>query len=553
MTTKFTGSLRLIMAVGVMLAIIIPGYLNRSAWIILLATPAFVVIYALGKLAAWKLAWRLGGLKSILLAILTTLPIQLILVAVLYLIGLGASMLVGASTGIQPLTSTDIVTAAILFLFALAVSTLINVIEAKAEGDAPDPIKPQESVSLLKDEQQPMPNEDLELDIDPRPLTPQNFYLSRGYWKCDALYDALEGRGQPVAKKPEAAGEEAISTAEARLGFKLPAGLRDLYKVLDGGYVGEMYVPLQAKPGPVYEDWRGAFSIDYSSLVSLDKLGTVKEHYEAFTDDPDEMPAHADRMVVLQARYQDMTLLDYSDGPEPRVRLVDFDDYADRSTDVEFPDFDSFFQALRRPHEEKRISGDRLLASRKKPVSEYMPAQQPSEFWRSDVHVFTNIAKSRDDGSEPKQKADDDLIAETELRLGVILPPVLADFWRHRNGGALSAQHFQISRDGEPYEEVELPEQLMPMEYFATLAEVSDRISYPDGEVPLRDRHQGAERLVILQAKDREALLLDYRGNAAEPAVLIVNDIESKGLASATRVDSVTRLLQGLRAWKSSR
>lgn len=70
-----------------------------------------------------------------------------------------------------------------------------------------------------------------------------------------------------------------IAAAETRLGVRLPDTLRALYRKLNGGYVGWLYVPLVPNPAPAYDDWRGAFSIDYSSLASLDELRTVAEHY----------------------------------------------------------------------------------------------------------------------------------------------------------------------------------------------------------------------------------------------------------------------------------
>lgn len=554
MTTRLSGSLRMFMGVVIVLAVVVAGFLNRSAWLILLATPVFTALYALGKWDSWKRAWRTGGAKAIIIAILMTLPIQLILVGILFLIGLGASMLMGTSSDLQQLTSADVVAAVTLFLVAVGISSFINVLETRAAGDAPRQtigFDMADDAGDVAGQENRYREDDAELDIDPRPLTPQTFYIARGYWKRDALFDALQGRGEPVVRKREAASEGDILAAEQRLGVRLPDSLRDLYKMMDGGYVGWMYVPLKADPGPFYDDWRGAFSIDYSSLNSLHQLRTVKDHYEDFTDDPDEMPANADKLVMLQARYQDMTLLDYSQGPEARVRVVDFDERPEQSTAVEFPDFDRFFAALRREYPEKVTTGDRLLAYRKKPVADYMPAQQPSEFWRADPHVFANIAASRKDGSEPKKKADDDLVVATQARLGVTLPPVLVDLWRYQNGGVLAARHLQISKSDAPYDECELPEQLMPMEYFATLADVSDRITYPEGETPLRERHPGAERLVVLQAKDGEALLLDYRGNTLEPGVLLVEDLDNKHLASAKRVNSFALLLERVRGWQA--
>jgi hypothetical protein len=64
---------------------------------------------------------------------------------------------------------------------------------------------------------------------------------------------------------------------------------------------------------------------DIAHLSPLKKLRTVRAHCEDFTDDPDDLPAHADKLLMLQARYGDMTLLDYSRPGEPQVSIVDFD------------------------------------------------------------------------------------------------------------------------------------------------------------------------------------------------------------------------------------
>jgi hypothetical protein len=50
---------------------------------------------------------------------------------------------------------------------------------------------------------------------------------------------------------------------------------------------------------------------DVAHLSPLKKLRTVR--------------AHADKLLVLQARHGDMTLLDYSRPGEPQVSIVDFD------------------------------------------------------------------------------------------------------------------------------------------------------------------------------------------------------------------------------------
>ena len=291
------------------------------------------------------------------------------------------------------------------------------------------------------------PTDEVELDIDPRPLTPETFFKSPGYWRPDPLREALEGRGKRVAKPALAASDAEIAAAEERIGFRLPQGLRALYRMLDGGYVGALYVPLKMDPGPVHDDWRGAFSIDYSSLSPLKNLRTVRAHYEDFTDDPDDMPAQADTLLVLQARYGDMTLLDYSRSGEPQVSIVDFDRHGDLA-DITFETFDAFFRALRRPKEERPHPFNRELF-RSKPLGGLPRDGRATAFWGDGNHPFVNMAKGRDDGWHPKAMADEALINETEERIGAKLPEAIKELWRAKNGGDVAYRFLEDGPDRE--------------------------------------------------------------------------------------------------------
>ena len=330
-----------------------------------------------------------------------------------------------------------------------------------------------------------------ELVIDPTPLILDTFFKGPGYWWDNAARQALENLRTPVVKQPLVAREDMIAAAEERLGVRLPETLRALYRIMNGGYVGWLYVPLKADPKPVYDDWRGAFSIDYSSLAPLERLRTVAEHYADFTDDPDEIPADADRLIVLQARYGDMTLLDYSRGPQPRVLIGDYDRVDEDPVDIAFENFDTFFAALRRD----RPDDDR--APRQGAAPDAVP------FWGvAAPHAFHANAIRREDGSEPKLVADDALVAETQTRLGVTLPASLVTSWREKNGGGVSSRFL---------DDVEIIHFPLPLEYFVSLADLSDRIVFPPGEVPWKERYSGTDRLIVIEADRRRAVLLDYR------------------------------------------
>ncbi|WP_422096790.1 SMI1/KNR4 family protein [Variovorax sp.] len=530
--------LRIAMGLLIVLAMGTAGWLHRSPWIVLLATPLFTVLYALGKWNAWTLAWRLGGAQRIALSALVTLPIQAVLAGVFYLLGLGLSMLLAPAATIAAFSGADAQWAAALFVLAVAVSAAI----IRLEAAAPEPVAATPSPASPAAEAEP------ELDIDPTPLDRDTFFESPGYWRTNAAREALAQRGAPVEKPPFAASEAMIEAAEARLGFRLPDTLRALYGRMNGGYVGWLYVPLKRDAGPFHDDWRGAFSIDYSSLATLAELRTVAEHYEDFTHDPEDVPAGADKLVVLQARYGDMTLLDYTRGPQARVLIADFDRQPGvEPVDIAFESFDHFFAALRRVRPERGVA--RTVARDLGPPLGEAPEQwRASMFWgEAQSHFFHLNAVQRKDGSEPQLVADDALIAQTEARLGLRLPRALVALWRAKNGGGVSCRWVDIAdNDGQPYSEV--LRYLMPMEYLATLAELSDRIVFPPGETPWKQGFDAPRRLLVLEADHGRVVMLDYRDSGAQaPAVLVVDDLDRGPPRELLRFDSVDALLTRLR------
>jgi SMI1 / KNR4 family (SUKH-1) len=532
---QFAGGLRITMALTIVVAMIVAGWLHRSPWLIALVTPAFTVLYALGKWNAWTAAWRAGGAKQIALATAVALPIQAVVAGVFYLLGLGLGRLVTGYAPIAALSAADALGAGVLFAVGVAVSAVI----IRVEG-APSPSLDADATT---------PTEEPELDIDRTPLTLGTFFKSPGYWRRNASREALEERGAIVEKPPLAASEDMIAADEARLGIRLPETLRTLYGVMNGGHVGWLYVPLTANPKPVYDDWRGAFSIDYSSLAPLEELRTVAEHYADFTDDPDDIPSNADRLVILQARYGDMTLLDYSQGPEPRVLIVDFDKMGEDPIDIAFDTFAEFFAALRRDRDSVDDTPSRRNLD--KPLGEVPEANRARRFCgEGKPHPFFVNATRRKDGSEPKRAADDALVAETQERLAVSLPASLVGLWRVQNGGGVAPRFIETTADGVATE-IEVMRFPVPLEYVVSLADLSDRIAFPASEMPWKERHSGADRLMVLEADHGRAVLLDYRDTAdADPAVLLVTDLDGP-LTHATRFEHWDDLLVRLRFQRS--
>lgn len=538
-----SGLLRIAVGLSIVLAMACAGFVHRSPWTVVLAAPLFTVLYALGKWNAWQLAWRLGGAKRIALAALATLPIQAVLAAVFYLLGLGLSMLLAPAAPIAALDASDFRAAGVLFLLAVAASALIIRLEAaQVEVEATAPAGP-DSVPAA-----PAGASEIELDIDPSPLSIENFFPASGHGACHAAVQALEGRETGIEKPPFAASEAMIAATEARLGVRLPETLRRLYGVKNGGYVGDMYVARKPDARPVYDDWRGAFAIDYSSLAPLEDLRTVAEHYDDFTHDPEDLPAHADRRIVLQARYGDMTLLDYAGGAEPRVLIVDYGKHGDADpVDIAFETFDGFFAALRR--ERAAPPWTPAPDAYGPPLREAPEEVRARMFWgEAGPHPFRVMALQREDGSEPMAAADDALIARTEARLGLRLPASLRELWRVKNGGGVSCRFAgSIDADGawSPVEAMRYP---VPLEHVVTLATLSDRLLFPPGETPWKNQFAEPERLVVLDAERARLLLLDYRGRADDdPAVRVVGGLERSMLHEVLHLARFDELLARLR------
>lgn len=542
MTTRLALGLRLAAALLVIATMVAVGWVQRSPWVVLLATPVFTVLYALGKWNSWKLAWRIGGAPQIVLSVLVTLPIQAVVAGVCYVVGVGLGRLVAGNRALAPLAATDVITMAVL----LAVGAVISTVIIRLESAAPAAAGIESTPGVLLTDDGATVEPEIELDVDPKPLTLDTFFVSPEHWRTNAAREALELRSGPVRKPSLAADDDMIAAAETRLGVRLPDTLRALYRKLNGGYVGWLYVPLVPNPGPVYDDWRGAFSIDYSSLAPLDKLRTVAEHYSDFTDDPEDLPANAEHLIVLQARYGDMTLLDYSAGPRPRVLIVDYDKASGEDpVDLVFEDFDQFFAALR--GERGRLRTETPARDLGAPMEEAPEDQRASRFWgKSDPHPFYRNAIQREDGTEPKMAADGALVAATQDRLGLGLPVDLVALWGERNGGGVATRFVRFT-EGAAVRDVEVMRRPVPLEYVVTLDVLSDRLDFAANETPWGRRHPGSDRLVVLEADHERAVLLDYRDRPDDdPAVCIVENL-SRPLVEALRFERFDDLLARLR------
>ena len=125
---------RLAMALTVVATMIATGWLHRSPWVVLLATPVFTVLYALGKWHVWVAAWRATGATRIALTTLATLTTQGIVAGVLYLIGLGLGRLFRGLSPIAALSAEDVIWTGMLAAFGLVAGGVVIWLDNQAAG-----------------------------------------------------------------------------------------------------------------------------------------------------------------------------------------------------------------------------------------------------------------------------------------------------------------------------------------------------------------------------------------------------------------------------------
>lgn len=358
-----------------------------------------------------------------------------------------------------------------------------------------------------------------DLLIDPDPITADTLFF--GPARSESTREALAFRGDLVEKAPCAADEAAIVAAETELGVRLPGTLRRIYATRNGGYVGHLVAPRVAAPRPVFDDWRGAFAPDYSSLRLVERLETVASSYEDVDIEPEDLPADASRLVILQARYGDMTLLDYTASDrDPAVLLVDYDS-GDNPVDMRFADFDAFLAALRRD----RWREDYVYPPGR-PLAETPEETWPKLFWDTEApNVYRNIAEWHKGDQLPAQRADEAMLAATEQRLRVQLPKAFRALLAAQNGGGAAAAWL-----GTGATRRRVIGQVAPIDFWISFAELSLRVVFPPAERPWAEGIEAADRLVVIDAADDGALLLDYR-NGGQPNLVVAH-----GLAAAQGV-----------------
>ena len=109
------------------------GFMLRSPWIIAPLGLAFTVLFVLGKWEAWKHAIRTSGWSSLPLGLLTTIPIQCVIVALFYGVPLGFTLLSNTGKTLQPFGPWDMNYAAVLLLVGGVLGIAAQWVESRAD------------------------------------------------------------------------------------------------------------------------------------------------------------------------------------------------------------------------------------------------------------------------------------------------------------------------------------------------------------------------------------------------------------------------------------
>lgn len=182
--------------------------------------------------------------------------------------------------------------------------------------------------------------------IDPEPPTVATFF---------------EGAAPVTGWADEA--EAAIRAAETRLGVSLPATLRELYRLRNGGPT-DFFLATDVRDAPLRfegeaalreadEAWRTVLpGLGLTALEWLETLGAIGDGID-FGDEDESWRAvlpGIDRLIPISSHGSDLWLcLDYGETAEPSVMLFDATSFEQSgATRFRRPDFSTFFAGLRR-------------------------------------------------------------------------------------------------------------------------------------------------------------------------------------------------------------
>jgi len=319
---RLSGPLRIAMAIGLLLTVVAAGWLQRPPLILPMLALAFTAAFLAGQIRTWRVARRTGRIKAYFLQLPADYFVQLALVTVIYLIGLGLKGLLASEVALAPASRLDALLPLAAGAAGVGLGFLIDWLEGRPDSLVPDwMIGPEDDDGATG-----------RILVGTDPVTAVSFF---------------------GAEETQPASEQAITDAEARLGRELPPLLKDLYRHRNGGRVSEMCIPRPGIDAPERFDQVILPFGPYQEIVPVDFLLTLEDAMRV-PGDPDEgtapPPEGAANMLVLAQCFGETLFLDYNRSGPPRVGFADFTRFdlsGRRDAGDWWPDFSAFFQQLR--------------------------------------------------------------------------------------------------------------------------------------------------------------------------------------------------------------
>jgi hypothetical protein len=331
-------ALRIFTGLGIVGIVGWTGFSGFSPYVIPVMGMAFTIVFVVGKLASWRRALAGGQIGAAVRGLPITFLIQTILVALIYLVGLGLGALFAPGREIQAFATGDLLWPVIVVLGGSALGLIIFLLE-----------KPTARVNSTDNE---LGDEPADVIVEAAIVTPETFYVGIHYTH-GTYTDAANGEGSReydgTPNENSAGSEEKILAAEARLKVRLPDALRGLYLVQNGGSVANLCV---AKPGvsnpQTFEDVMMPFG-GYDDLYPTEMLRTVFDAICDYADptESEEFPEQSEKLIILAQWYRETLFLDYRAGDVPSVGFADFDDAGWRERQFFWASFDTFWGELR--------------------------------------------------------------------------------------------------------------------------------------------------------------------------------------------------------------
>jgi hypothetical protein len=339
--TKVSGTLRIVTGLVICSAVIWSGYQRQSPWILPAMALAFTAAYVAGRLWVWRLLLGKEELFRALISTPLTLLVQGILVTILYFIGLGVAALFAPQGAVKAFVFGDLQVPLAVGLFGVVAGLLIDGIERRAAEGA----RKNDAVAAGEDFRP-------EISVSSDAIDPARLFTGVHHAHMSFGPGAADGnRTYDPSPNEQSAGSDAkIEAAEKRLGVAFPEELRALYRFQNGGSVRNVCIVKPGVENPSrFEDVILPF-LGYEELYPTEVLRTVQEAICDYADpsETEEFPEGCERMIVLAQWYRETLFLDYRTGGMPSVNIADWDDSDWPARLHSWPDFATFFAALRR-------------------------------------------------------------------------------------------------------------------------------------------------------------------------------------------------------------